>query len=137
MWYNNNGDVMKILRKENWWIWLLLLLFSQGSSTFVLGALLDVYNKESWYTKWYIWVIGLVLIIPFSVMVTTFSLEILCKTAAKLDVKGSEAYLSPYVWIMLIIIPFIGWLAFIALILYLEITILVKLHRGNGEKYIY
>lgn len=136
MWYNISGDVMKILKKENWWVWLLLLLFSQGSSTFVLGALLDVYDKKSWYTKWYIWVIGLLLIIPFSVMVTAFTLEILSKTAAKLDVKGSEYYLSPYVWIILIIIPFIGWIVFTILILYLEIAILVKLHAGNGEKYI-
>ena len=136
MWYNISGDVMKILKKENWWVWLLLLLFSQGSSTFVLGALLDVYDKNAWYTKWYIWLIGLVLIIPFGVMITVFTLEILTKTAAKLDVKGSEYYLSPYIWIILIIIPFIGWIAFVALILYLEIAILIKLHTGNGEKYI-
>ena len=136
MWYNISGDVMKILKKENWWAWLLLLLFSQGSSTFVLGALLDVYDKKAWYTKWYIWVIGLVFIIPFGVMTTVFSIEILSKIAAKLDVKGREHYLSPYIWIILIIIPFIGWIAFIALTLYLEIAILVKLHAGNGEKYI-
>ena len=136
MWYNISGDVMKILKKENWWVWLLLLLFSQGSSNFVLGALLDVYDKKAWYTKWYIWVIGLILIIPFGVMITAFTLEILSKTAAKLDVKGSEYYLSPYIWIILIIIPFIGWIAFAALTLYLEIAILVKLNNGNGEKYI-
>lgn len=127
---------MKILKKENWWIWLLLILFSEGTSNLVLGALLDVYDKNAWYTKWYIWVIGLVLIIPFTVMITAFTLEILCKTAAKLDVKGSEYYLSPYIWIILIIIPFMGWIAFVALMLYLEIAILVKLHAGNGEKYI-
>ena len=136
MWYNINGDVMKILKKENWWVWLLLLLFSQGSSTFVLGALLDVYDKNAWYAKWYIWVIGLVLIIPFGIMGTAFSLEILIQAAAKLDVKGSEYYLSPYIWIILIIIPFIGWIIFGILMLYLEIAILVKLHAGNGEKYI-
>ena len=127
---------MNILKKENWWIWLLLLLFSQGSSTFVLGALLDVYDKKAWYTKWYIWIIGLLLVIPFGVMVTAFTLEILTKTAAKLDVKGSEYYLSPYIWIILIIIPIIGWIIFAILTLYLEIAILVKLYAGNGEKYI-
>ena len=136
MWYNISGDVMKILKKENWWIWLLLFLFSEGTSNLVLGALLDVYDKKAWYTKWYIWVIGLLLIIPFGVMITAFTLEILSKTAAKLEVKGSEYYLSPYVWIILIIIPFIGWIVFVVLMLYLEIAILVKLHAGNGEKYI-
>jgi len=39
---------MNILKKENWWIWLLLLLFSNGTSPLVLGALLNVYNKDAW-----------------------------------------------------------------------------------------
>ena len=69
-------------------------------------------------------------------MIVAFNIEITIKTAAKLEVKGSEYYLSPYIWIILIIIPFIGWIAFIALMLYLEIAILIKLHTGNGEKYI-
>ena len=44
---------MKILKRENWWIWLLLMLFSSGSSNIVLGALLDVYDKNAWYAnKW-------------------------------------------------------------------------------------
>ena len=43
---------MKILKKENWWVWLLLFLFSEGTSNLVLGALLDVYDKKAWYTKW-------------------------------------------------------------------------------------
>ena len=69
-------------------------------------------------------------------MISVFSIEILSKTAAKLEVKGSEYYLSPYIWIILLVIPFIGWIAFIALILYLNIAILVNLYKGKGEKYI-
>ena len=127
---------MFLLKKENWWIWLILFIFSEATSTIVLGALLDVYNKESWYTKWYIWVIGLVLIIPFSIMITVFNIQITSKTASKLGVKGSDYYLSPYIWIILLIIPIIGWIAFAILVLYLNIAILVKLHNGNAEKYI-
>ena len=127
---------MFLLKKENWWIWLILFIFSEATSTIVLGALLDIYDKKAWYTKWYIWVIGLVLIIPFSVMITAFNIQITSKTASKLDVKGSEYYLSPYIWIILLIIPIIGWIAFAALILYLNIAILVKLYKGTGEKYI-
>ena len=55
---------------------------------------------------------------------------------AKLDVKGHEYYLSPYVWIILLIIPVVGWIAFVALLLYLNIAILVNLYKGHGEKYI-
>ena len=127
---------MKLLKKENWWIWLLLFLFSEGTSTVVLGAILDVFDKNAWYAKLKYWIIGLILIIPFSVMILVFSIEILSKTAAKLEVKGSEYYLSPYIWIILLVIPFIGWIAFIALILYLNIAILVNLYKGKGEKYI-
>ena len=127
---------MKLLRKENWWIWLFLLLFSSGASPIVLAALLDLLKKDAWYAKWYYWVIGLVLIIPFPVMIYVLYIELTCKTAAKLEVKGSEYYLSPYIWIIMIIIPFIGWIVFVALYLYLNIAILINLKNGKGEKYI-
>lgn len=127
---------MKILKKENWWIWLILFIFSEATSTIVLGALVDVYDKKAWYANWKNWLIGLIFIIPITIMITVFSIEILSKTASKLNVKGKEYYLSPYIWILLLIIPFIGWLAFMILILYLNIAILVKLYKGEGEKYI-
>ena len=127
---------MKLLKKENWWIWLLLFIFSEATSTIVLGAMLDVFDKKAWYTKWYIWIIGLIFMLPISVMIVVFNLEITSKTAAKLEVKGADYYLSPYIWIILLIIPILGWLAFISLILYLNIAILVKLYKGSGEKYI-
>ena len=127
---------MNILKKENWWVWLLLFLFSGGTSSIVLGALLNLYNKNDWYAKLKFWIIGLILIIPFSIMITVFNLEITSKTAAKLDVKGSEYYLSPYIWIILLIIPIIGWVLFVILILYLNISIIINLAKGKAEKYI-
>lgn len=127
---------MKLLKKENWWIWLLLLLFSSGASPIVLAAMLDLLKKDAWYAKWYYWVIGLVLVLPFIVMIYVLYIELTSKTAAKLEVKGSEYYLSPYIWIIMIIIPFIGWIVFVALYLYLNIAILINLKNGKGEKYI-
>ena len=127
---------MKILKRENWYIWLLLALFSSGTSTLVLGALLDVYRKDAWYTKWYYWVLGLVFIIPFVIMLVVFYLEITCKTSAKLDVSGKEIYLSPYTWLLCAIIPIIGWLFALIMLVYINIDILYRLYLGNGEKYI-
>lgn len=127
---------MNLFKKENWWIWLLLLLFSNGSSTIVIGALLDCFDKKAWYTKWYIWVIGLILILPFSIMITVLNIDITTKVASKLGIKGKDYYLSPYIWIILIIIPFFGWVAFAILYLYLNIAIIIKLYKGEGEKYI-
>ena len=87
---------MKILNRENWWVWLLLLLFTQGSSVLVLGALLDVYNRDAWYTKWQYWVLGLLcLVFPFAIMIAVFMTQILVLTAARLNVSGKEIYLSP------------------------------------------
>lgn len=127
---------MSLLKRENWWIWLLLFIFSGGTSEILLGALLDVFNKDAWYTKWYIWVIGLILILPFAVMVFAFYIDILTKSAAKLEIDGSDYYLSPYVWIILIIIPIIGWIIFGVLYIYLNVKILIELNKGKGEKYI-
>ena len=128
---------MKILKKENWWVWLLLFLFSGGSSAIVLGALLDVFDKNAWYAKWYYWVIGLLcFILPFSIMMAVFNITIASKAAAKLEVPGSEIYLSPYVWILCLIVPFIGWALFIVMLLYINVWPIVMLSKGNGEKYI-
>lgn len=128
---------MKLLKRENWWIWLLMFLFSGGTSHIVLGALLDVYDKNAWYAKLKYWIIGIILfLIPFSIMVPVFILSITCNTAYKLKLDGSEYYMSPYVWLFLLIIPFIGWLVFVVLLLYINIGILGQLYKGYGEKYI-
>ena len=127
---------MNILKKENWWIWLLLLFLSSGSSTTFLAVLLDSFDKKAWYSKWYWWVIGLVLVIPITIMIYAFYIDMTSKAAAKLDVKGKEYYLSPYIWIILLIIPFIGWIGFVLLYLYLNIAILINLKNVKVEKYI-
>lgn len=128
---------MEIIKKENWWIWVLLLLFSNGTSNIVLGALLNVYDKKAWYAKPKNWIIGfLCFVFPFFIMIGVFEIQIMCQVNAKLNTPGSEIYLSPYIWLSLIIVPIIGWILFIVLILYLSIWPIVMLKRGNGEEYI-
>ena len=125
---------MNLLKKENWWIWLLLLIFSSGSHNFVLGALLDLYDKNAWYAKKKNWILGFVLgIVPGIIMVMIFYLQILCLTNAKLKTPGKEIYLSPYIWCLYLIIPIIGWIVFIVQILYLTIWPIIMLKDGNGE----
>lgn len=128
---------MEIIKKENWWIWVLLLLFSNGTSNIVLGALLNVYDKKAWYAKPKNWIIGfLCFVFPFFIMIGVFEIQIMCQVNAKLNTPGSEIYLSPYIWLSLIIVPIIGWILLIVLILYLSIWPIVMLKRGNGEEYI-
>lgn len=128
---------MDLLKRENWWVWLLLTLFSGGSSYICLGAMLQVFDKNAWYAKWQNWLIGfLCFIFPFCIMIMVFTIQITCQTAAKLHVKGSEYYLSPYVWLLLAIIPIIGWTILTIMSIYLIIWTLVALYQGNGEQYI-
>jgi len=65
-----------------------------------------------------------------------FYLQILTLSAAKLNVKGKEIYLSPYIWILALIVPILGWIYIGIMTIYLNIAVIVKLKQGNGEKYI-
>ena len=125
---------MHLLKRENYWIWVLLLFFSSGSHNLVLGALLDVYDKKAWYAKPKNWILGFVcFIIPFFIMIMVFYIEILCKVNAKLKTPGSEIYLSPYIWLLYLVVPILGWIIFLVQLVYLSIWPIVMLHRGNGE----
>lgn len=167
---------MKILKKENWWIWFLLFLFSSGTSNLVLGALLDVYREEAWYAKWikkipkwllvslpFLYFLCFIIlgltgaasggeltgttffvaaIMSFAflfiwICVMVFFVQILCQTSAKLEVPGHEFYLSSYVWILCLIIPYIGWVFVPVMLLYLNIANIIMLYRGKGEKFLY
>ena len=76
---------MEILKRENWWIWLIITLVGQEVASLVIGALVGVYDKNAWYAKWYYWVIGLIcLIFPAIVMFMVFIIQITALTAYKL-----------------------------------------------------
>ncbi len=128
---------MDILKKENWWVWLILTIFTADTSALLLAALLKCFKKDAWYANWKNWVLGfLFFIIPGIVMVNIFIIQMTCEVAAKLEVPGSELYLSPYTWILCIIIPVIGWICFSVMMLYLTIWNVIMLSKGTAEKYI-
>lgn len=164
---------MKLLEKENWWIWLILAILSGGSSVLVLGVLLDVYDEEAWYARPFKKMskgIGIALLIALAVvallpslifsftftadipivhsfnvliialflfyiilagLIMVFQIQILVQVNAKLGTPGSEIYLSPYIWILGLIIPIIGWILLVVMYLYLQIWYLVMLYRGS------
>lgn len=128
---------MELLRKQNWWLWLLLTIFTGGSNYIFLAILLDCYDKEAWYANWKYWLIGIIcLLVPATIMFMVFIIEMTCQAAAKLEVPGYEIYLSPYIWILCMIIPIIGWIFLFVMMIYLSIWPIVMLARGKGEKYI-
>lgn len=128
---------MDLLKKENWWVWLILTIFTGSASTLLLGALTGCFKKDAWYANWKNWVLGfLIFIIPGIVMIGVFVIQMTCEVAAKLEVPGSELYLSPYTWILCLIIPVIGWICFSVMMLYLTLWNLIMLKSGKAERYI-
>lgn len=124
---------MNILKKEYWWLWFILTIFTGGASMIFLAAELKLLEKDAWYMNWKNWLIGTILFIfPVTIMFTIFIIECTCLVAAKLGVSGYELYLSPYIWILCIIIPIIGWIMFAAMYLYILIRIFVMLYKGKG-----
>ena len=128
---------MELLKKENWWAWVILFICIPGISALILGGLLNVYQKNAWYTKWWIWLIGFVcLILPAIIMYFILLVQITVKVAEKLNVSGKEIYALPYAWIICLIFPVIGWILFLVMLLYIQIFIIVRLYQGEGNKYL-
>lgn len=128
---------MKLLERKYWWFWLLLTLTTGGASAIALAALTDSINEKAWYMNPKYWLIGLLcLFYPLLIMISIFQIQLSCQVAAKLDVPGKEIYLSPYIWILCVIVPVLGWIMLLVMLLYIEIWTIVSLYKGNGEKYI-
>lgn len=126
-----------LLKRNFSWLWLLFNILTGGISTLFLGSLLDVYDKDGWYTKWYYWVLGLLFgFLPAFIMLFILIIQITTKVCLKLEVPGGELYSLPYPWLLGIIIPFVGWAAFVILLFYLNLWYFIKLLQGKGEKYI-
>lgn len=128
---------MSLLKRKNWFIYLVIDAFTFGLFSFVMASMLKLYDKKEWYSKWQYWVFGtLCLIFPVFIMFYVFKIQTIVKVAAKLEVPGEEIYNNPYFWILCIIIPVIGWIIFIAVYIYLIAWPSIMIKRGNGEKYI-
>ncbi len=128
---------MDLLKQKNWWIWLFILLLGNSFFGIILASMLDLYQEDAWYKKWYVWVLGVCLcFFPFIIMLTVFSVQSLSMVAKKLSVPGEEIYMSPYTWILCLIVPILGWTLLFIMVLYLNIWCLISLYRGNGEKFI-
>ena len=72
-------------------------------------------------------------IFPFFIMAIVFEIQMTINAARKLCVTGESIYTSPYIWLILFIIPVFGWILFIVMYLYLNIWIVIKLYEGKGE----
>ena len=128
---------MKLLKKQNWWLYLLLQICTFGLFTFVMAHHLKVYDEDAWYQNWRYWFFsGLCFVFPIFIVALVFAVQITCEVAAKLNVPVKEIYNTPYSWILCIIVPVVGWVLLIVMFIYIIIWTIAMLAKGNGEKYI-
>lgn len=125
---------MELTKKENWWVWLLLTFFTGNLSSILLGKYLDCFDKKQWYYNYKYWLLGTILFIfPAFIMLIVLTFQMTAKIASKLDVKGREIYLSPYTYIICLIIPILGWSILISIYIYLIIFNLINVYLGKIE----
>lgn len=128
---------MELLKRKNWWVWLIFFLLGNSLIGIILSALLNTYRRDAWYANVIYWVLGTICcFFPLPIMFSVFVIQSLCMAAAKLGVPGEEIYNAPYSWILCLIVPILGWTLFIIMLLYLNIWCIISIYQGKGEKFI-
>ena len=123
-----------MVKKNKAFLWFLLSIITLNISVIVLGEKFDLYEEEGWYTKWYYWVIAFLFgVIPAIIMTIILMIQMTVKICIKFNVSGKEIYGYPYIWIISLIIPIIGWTLFIIMLLYIYIMYIIGLFQGKGE----
>ncbi len=126
-----------LLKRSKWWLWLILCFATSGLCLFFLADILGEVEEDAWYMQGRYWLLGLLcFVFPFIIMLVVFAIQMACLVAAKLEVPLKEVYLSPFIWILFLIVPIIGWILFPLFILYLYIAIFVSLAHGEAENFI-
>lgn len=150
---------MDLLKKESAWGWLFLYLFTTPIlPTMILGGLYHCYPKKAWYRNPDLWIgyaiffLGMVVsaffflnasvillvlaFLPLLVSGIILFLQTLTKLATILNVPGQPYYTNPINWIILFLIPLVGWFTISTIILYLSVMIVVQLYQGEGTSVI-
>lgn len=121
---------MDLLKKENWWKYVLLTFLTLGAYAFVIADNLDLYEENAWYTKWYYWVIGVIFILPAIVMIISLNIIMQIKICKKLNVPGVNYYGLPYTWMLCLIVPLIGWSSLIVMLIHIYYYPAAMIYRG-------
>lgn len=123
---------MSLLKKENWFMYIILTFFTFGFFAFVIAKDLNLYEKGAWYTKWYYWFIGFLLMIyPGIIMLIVLNITMQIKICKYLSVPGSDYYAIPYTWLLCLIVPVIGWSTLIVMLLHIYYYPAVMIYKGN------
>lgn len=123
-----------MLKKENWFIYFIMMIFTFGGYIVIPASQLKLFQKDKWYSNYKYWLFGsLSLVFPVFIMLVILIIEMTVEVALKLKVDGSDIYGNPYVWIGLLILPVIGWVLFLVMYIYLHFYIIVNIKKGVLE----
>lgn len=126
-----------LLNKKNWWIYLLFNIMTFGLINFIIADMMEIYDKNAWYTKKIYWLGALIcFILPVIIMFIVFLIQISVEVAHSLNVDGDKIYDNVYVWILCLIIPIVGWIMLIVMYLYINVFSAVAIYNGEGAKYL-
>ena len=125
---------MGLLKKENWIINLLMMIFTFGGYIVIPAYLLKLFEKDKWYSNRKYWIVGcLMLLFPAFIMLLILVIQMTVKVASRMKVDGSIIYENVYVWIGLLIVPVIGWCLFLVMYIYLHFSIIIGIKNNVLE----
>lgn len=123
-----------MLKKENWFIYFIMMIFTFGGYIIIPASQLKLFQKDKWYSNYKYWLFGaLALFLPVFIMLVVLVIEMTVEVALKLKVDGSDIYGNPYVWISLLIVPVVGWVLFLVMYIYLHFYIVINIKKGVLE----
>lgn len=123
-----------MVKKNKAVLWFLLSILTLNISVIILGEKFDLYKEDGWYTKWYCWALAFLFgIVPVMIMLFILTIQMTVKICIKFGVSGKEIYGYPYIWVLSLIVPIIGWALFIIMFLYIYIMYIIGLFQGKGE----
>lgn len=123
---------MGLLKKENWIINCLMMIFTFGGYILIPAYQLKLFEKDKWYSNYKYWLCGtLLLVFPVIIMLLILVIQMTIKVASYMKVNGSFIYENVYIWIALLIVPIVGWCLLIVMYIYLHFSIIVKIKKGT------
>lgn len=120
-----------MFKKENKNLLALLVFLNPFISTTLINLNLDILDKNEWYYNKNVYIFAILSIIGIPILMSILSIQMLVILAQHLNIKGINLYTSAYLWILSIIIPFIGWAYLTIMPLYLIISIIIKIKQSK------
>lgn len=119
--------------KKNIVVSLLMMIFIPIIPLIAISSEMGLLEEEAWYEKWYYWFFAAVcFLLPVIILFIIFLIEQLVKIANKLKIAGTDLYISPYFWILCVIVPLVGWILLLVTYIYLIFNVTIELNKKTN-----